>query len=154
MKKPVIIGIDFGKNVGISILDFEGNILHLATLKDVKFGEIVSYLKNFGLPLIVSCDVPSSKQAKKLSSYFGAKLFIPKIPLSIKEKIKLTKEYYYEDLHQRDALASSLKAFKYYRKIIIKINEEIKENKEKAIIRFFKTFKNIKEVKKETESTQ
>lgn len=147
MKKLLIVGIDLGKNTGISILDFKGNLIHLSTLKYVNFNELIKYICNFGKPLLISSDIVYSRKIKKIAASFGAKVFFPDRPLTKKEKSKLTSDFYYEDIHQRDALAASLRAFKSYRKIIGKLMNEFGKDYEKALELFFKTNKNIKEIK-------
>jgi len=145
MKKPIIVGIDFGKNVGISILDIYGNVINLSTFKNISIKELVKFISEFGTVLIVASDSKNFEKLKKIASAFGSKIFLPEKQMSVIEKIKLTKNFYYEDLHQRDALASSIKALKKYRNLINKIKGKVKINYEKVFIEVFKKKKNIKE---------
>jgi len=108
----VIVGVDAGLNVAWAILDLSGNLLGLGSKKGLGRG-IIGEVKRYGEPLIVSTDVSKPPRlVRELATSFGAKLFLPKEDMRIKEKEVLTKGFVFGNRHERDALASALRAFK------------------------------------------
>ncbi len=124
----LIAGIDPGTTTGIAILNLNGKLLSLTSSKDMSLDKIIEYLISFGKVSLIAIDVPTSpKIISKLSAQLGSELYLPEEPLSIKEKIELTKEYKTTGAHQRDALASALNAFNHYKNKFRKI-ENINTN--------------------------
>lgn len=85
----------------------------------------------YGYPIVIGCDVVNPpKRIKYLATVFKAKLYMPVRVISEKEKTILAKNYKYTSSHERDALASGLKAYRKYENILRKldaqkVNEEI-----------------------------
>ena len=114
--KALIVGIDPGTTVGVAILNLEGEILDLSSFRSFSLDDIVEYILDFGIPMIMATDVSDVHHTvEKLSAAFGCKTFAPQRSLSVKEKNEMTKEYTFGNAHERDALASVLKARDYYR---------------------------------------
>lgn len=122
----MIIGIDPGITVGIAILDTKGKIIDITSKREAKRSEIVKHITKFGHPLIIASDVnPLPKMIVKLASSLGSKTFFPEVSLSNVEKTKIIKKYIkkIKSSHQKDALAASLKAFRSYHELFLKIEE-------------------------------
>jgi len=116
MVKNLIVGIDPGTTVGIAILDLKRDIVDISSSKNFSVDNIVEHLLKFGTPVIIATDVSNVHQTvEKVSSSFQCKTFAPATPLSIREKNEITKEYSVSNAHERDALASALKAYDHYR---------------------------------------
>jgi len=116
MVKNLIVGIDPGTTVGIAILDLKRDILNISSSKNFSVDNIVEHLSKFGTPIIIATDVSNVHQTvEKISSSFQCKTFAPAASLSIKEKNEITKEYSFNNAHERDALASALKAYDHYK---------------------------------------
>ncbi len=133
-KKLLIIGIDPGTTLGYAILDIDGNLLELKSSKHLDFSQLISKIIEKGKIILVGCDkknVPSF--VKNFAIKNGAKLIYPKTDLSVKEKKRLTYNFNPEDDHQRDALASSLYAFKEIKPLLKKIDSFIKKYKKEKI---------------------
>jgi len=108
----VIVGVDAGLNVAWAVLDLSGNLLGLGSKKGLGRG-IIGEVKKYGEPLIISTDVSKPpKLVKELATSFGARLSLPKEDMRVKEKETLTKGFVFGNRHERDALASALRAFK------------------------------------------
>ena len=114
--KLVIVGIDPGVTTGVAILDLEGRVLHLESLKAVDRGSIVEIISRYGKPIIVAVDVSDIPESvKKLASQLGATLYTPPHDLSVAEKMGLVERIpsrvEVRDSHERDALAAAYKAY-------------------------------------------
>ena len=128
MVKNLIVGIDPGTTVGIAIMDLEGEIMNVSSFKNFSVDNIVEFLSKFGIPVIIATDVHNIHQTvDKVSSSFQCKVFSPSVSLSIKEKNELTKEYPVKNAHERDALASAIKAFDHYRAKFENIDARLEE---------------------------
>lgn len=117
--RPILVGLDPGPHVGISIIDLYGNPVYFESKKSVDREEIVSTILQYGKPILISTDVnPLPESVKKIASKLGAKIFVPEKSLSVDEKSKIVSEYIskygisIEDAHVRDSLASVLKVYK------------------------------------------
>lgn len=98
--------------------------------RNAKKSDIIKHISKFGKPVIIASDVnPLPKKIKKLASALGSKVFYPEISLSNVEKAKIIKEYIDEikGSHQKDALAASLKAFRRYHELFLRIDEILKK---------------------------
>ncbi|OYT42607.1 MAG: hypothetical protein B6U78_00715 [Candidatus Aenigmarchaeota archaeon ex4484_224] len=130
-EKPIIVGVDVGITTAIAILDIEGNFVNVISKRNWKRSEILNYISKFGKPIIIATDVKHSpKTIQYIAKNFGASLFIPKEDLKRIEKNYLVKKFGFENfvknVHEIDALASSLKAYKKFRKIFDKIRKTLK----------------------------
>lgn len=120
-----IVGFDPGVTSGVAVLSLEGETIFLGSFRNSRLEEIVEKISNIAQPLIVATDVsPPSNSASRLARMFGATLYYPTISMTVAEKQSMTSGAGVEDLHQRDALASALAAYKTYRPMIEKIRQK------------------------------
>ncbi|MEA1994178.1 MAG: DUF460 domain-containing protein [Euryarchaeota archaeon] len=138
MVKNLIVGVDPGTTVGIAILNLEGSIVDISSYKNFSVNDIVEYLLRFGMPVILATDVSDMHQTvEKVASSFECRTFTPQSSLSIKEKNELTREYSLHNDHERDALASALKAYAHYKTKFENIDARLEkygaENLSKAV---------------------
>ncbi len=128
MTKPIIVGYDPGTTAALAIVDTGKNVLYLKSKKDFKTKELVMKITEKGSPIIIAGDKsPLPKSVGKLASSLGCKTFEPGEDLSNLEKYNLVRDYItkIEDDHQRDALASALKAHRNYSKLFKKTDKTI-----------------------------
>jgi len=126
VKRPTIVGYDPGTTAALAIIDTKGEILFLKSKRGYKKNEIINAITERGKPLIVAGDrFPLSKKVEKLASTLGCRTFHPEQSLSVVEKNELTHEFSEElkDKHEKDALASALRAFKFYSRLFRKAAE-------------------------------
>ncbi|AAY80167.1 DUF460 domain-containing protein [Sulfolobus acidocaldarius] len=116
--KPVIVGVDPGIEVGISIIDIYSNPIYLDSKRNIDREEIIEIIKKYGKPVLIATDVnPASDTVKKISAQLRCRLFIPQNSLSIDEKTELVSRFSenhgikINDPHVRDSLAAALKAY-------------------------------------------
>ena len=114
MLKPLIVGLDIGTTTGISIHDLKKNLFYLKSRRHFSTSNIIKQIMVFGNPLIIATDkqnVPN--KIRKIASSFNAKLFSPDHDLTVEEKERIVNISMKDD-HERDSLAASLFAFKFY----------------------------------------
>lgn len=113
--KPLLIGVDTGITTAIAVLDLEKNILSLKSDRNFSTSDIIKYISKIGKPLIISTDKKRPPiMIAKLASSYNSKLFVPNHDLSIEEKDKLTTGFKTDNIHEKDALAAALFAYKFY----------------------------------------
>jgi uncharacterized protein len=114
MPKPVVVGLDIGTTSAISIHDLKKNLLYLKSRRHLSTSNIIRQITIYGTPLIVATDKKEVPQKiRKIAAAFNAKIFSPDHDLTIEEK-ECAVNISMKDSHERDALASSLFAFKSY----------------------------------------
>jgi hypothetical protein len=140
MVKVFIAGIDPGTTVGIAILDLHGEIRDISSFRNFSADDIVDHLLNFGIPIIIATDVHDVHHTvEKISAAFGCKTFAPSTSLSVKEKNEITKEYTFANAHERDALASVLKAYDHYKTKFENIDARLEDRGAKNLSSAVKT---------------
>ena len=100
------------------MLDLKGNVVHLSTLRNPRKYDIIDEILKHGHPSIFATDVsrvPSSVRA--IASSFGCRVVHPEKDMPVEEKEELIRELPVKPttLHERDALASAVFAFKKFR---------------------------------------
>ncbi len=143
-RKDIIVGIDPGTTKGYALLDLDGNLLKLNSLKHTSHETLLREITSVGNPVIISTDViPAPKLVRKIASATGARIIHPEVSLGKKRKRKLTSSYGMElkkeslDKHKLDALAAANYAFKKIRgkleRIKIVLNQQNKSYLEKNV---------------------
>jgi predicted RNase H-like nuclease (RuvC/YqgF family) len=120
VNRPLIVGFDPGTTAGLAIIDTKGEILFIKSKRGFKKSEIIEEITSRGKPLIISGDrCPLPKSVEKLASTLGCRSYYPIKSLTNFEKTELVKEFEerLENDHEKDALASALKAFQSYSRL-------------------------------------
>ncbi|BFH73257.1 DUF460 domain-containing protein [Sulfurisphaera javensis] len=117
-KKPVIVGIDPGIEVGISIIDLYGNPVYLDRKRNIDREEIINIIRLNGKPVLIATDVnPVPDTVRKIAAQLKCKIYEPDRPLYIDEKMELVSKFSelhgikIDDPHIRDSLSAALKAY-------------------------------------------
>ncbi len=112
----LIAGIDPGTTTAVAALDLDGNLLHLASSRQMNMGDVVESLFRVGKPLIIASDVQEMPYSvEKIRRAFSAVAYTPKQDVSVETKIELTTSFAYGNDHERDALSAALDAYRQYR---------------------------------------
>jgi hypothetical protein len=114
-----IVGIDPGTTIGVAIIDLDGKPVEVFSSKNYSIADTITRIISRGKPLIVASDVtPTPSMVKKIGGLFSSFVHELDGSLSTDEKIALTKGegYEYKNVHERDALAACISAFKRYKK--------------------------------------
>ncbi len=139
IKKLFILGIDPGTTLGYALVDLDGNLIELKSVKGLSLDFLCSRLVKKGKVVVISVDVKNAPSfASKLSARLGARLIVPDGDLLIKDKLKLIKDFKVTNKHQRDALASALFAFKSIRSLLNKIDRHLKKRGKKELSDYVK----------------
>jgi len=112
----LIVGIDPGTTTAVAALDLDGNLLHLASSRQMDMSAVTESLYKAGKPLIIASDVQDMPYSvEKIRRAFAALSFTPKQDMSVDAKMELTAPFAYANDHERDALAAALEAYRQYR---------------------------------------
>jgi len=112
----LIVGIDPGTTTAVAALDLDGNLLHLASSRQMNMGDVVESLYRVGKPIIIASDVQEMPYSvEKIRRAFSAVAYTPKQDVSVETKIELTTAFPYGNDHERDALSAALDAYRQYR---------------------------------------
>jgi predicted RNase H-like nuclease (RuvC/YqgF family) len=130
----VIVGVDPGIETGLAIVDLDLNPLLVLSSKNLDREEILQIVRKYGIPIIVSTDKnPPPEIIGKLAASLNAVLYYPSKTLSTAEKDSLVYEYVevhklsLKTTHERDALASCLKAYKEYEEKFLQLTSKLNE---------------------------
>ena len=117
-KRPIIVGIDPGIEVGISIIDVYGNPVFFYSKKNMDREEIINVITQNGKPVLIATDVnPVPDTVRKIAAQIKCKIYEPERPLYIDEKIQLVQRFSekfglkIDNPHIRDSLSAALKAY-------------------------------------------
>lgn len=114
-----IIGFDPGVTSGLAVINLSGEVQFLGSFRDTRPEDIAKKVIEIAIPLVVAGDVyPAPGSVSDLARLLGAVLFSPTISLTVQEKQTLTANHTLGDVHQRDALAAALTAYRAYRPVI------------------------------------
>jgi len=109
----VIVGLDPGTTVGLSVLDLNGNLLHTASVRAQSPAEVIAEISRIGKPVVVATDKAEMPAGvEKIRRAFAAVPWTPKKDILIKEKYAAAEGYAFADDHQRDSLAAAVLAFR------------------------------------------
>ncbi len=112
----LIVGIDPGTTTAVAALDLDGNLLHLASSRQMNMADVIESLYKVGKPLIIATDVQEMPYSvEKIRRAFSAIAFVPKQDVSVDTKVELTAPFPYANDHERDALSAALDAYRQYR---------------------------------------
>jgi len=112
----LIVGIDPGTTTAVAALDLDGNLMHIASSRQMNMGDVVESLYRVGKPLIIASDVQEMPYSvEKVRRAFSAVAYTPKQDVSVETKIELTSAFSYTNDHERDALSAALDAYRQYR---------------------------------------
>ena len=115
-RKYAFVGIDPGTTIGVAMLDLDGNPIDVFSSKNYSVADTIRLIISHGKPIVVASDVtPTPAMVKKISTIFASNVHELKESLSIEEKLALTKGYEYKNVHERDALAACVNAFRRYK---------------------------------------
>ncbi len=112
----LIVGIDPGTTTAVAALDLDGNLLHLASSRQMDMSAVTESLYKVGKPLIIASDVREMPYSvEKIRRAFSAIPFSPKQDMSVDGKMEMAAPFPYGNDHERDALSAALEAYRQYR---------------------------------------
>jgi predicted RNase H-like nuclease (RuvC/YqgF family) len=130
--RPLIVGVDPGVTTGVALIDLDGRVLHVASIKSADRGSLVELISRYGKPIIVAVDVSEVPESvKKLAAQLGASVYTPPHDLTSIEKRDLIERFAsgveLGDSHERDALAAAYKAYLSLREKLDSVEEKLRD---------------------------
>jgi hypothetical protein len=112
----LIVGIDPGTTTAVAALDLDGNILSLASSRQMAMSDVIEAIYRVGKPLVIASDVHEMPfSVEKIRRAFSGIAFSPRQDMSVETKHELTAPFQYQNDHERDALAAAMEAFRSYK---------------------------------------
>lgn len=139
MPKPIIVGYDPGMTTAFAALDLKGNLLATQAQKEWASSAIAQAIRESGHPLIIAVDKrQASDSAEKFAARFGCKLWTPDSDLKVEDKYEAVKKLIAEEMkrkgeketpglsvHEKDALAAAIFAYKAFAGQFSKIDDTL-----------------------------
>ena len=114
--RSLIVGIDPGTTTAIAALDLDGNLLYLASSRQMAMSDVIEAIYRVGKPLVIASDVHEMPfSVEKIRRAFSGIAYTPRQDMSVETKHELTAPFQYQNDHERDALAAAMDAFRSYR---------------------------------------
>ena len=133
----------------MAIFDTGGELLRLISRRNARMSEIISEIIHHGHPLIIGSDVKKvPDRIRSIARNTDAKLYCPDRVITELEKTALCSGYRYRNTHERDALASGIKAYRKYENVLRKLSSR---GVEPRFIREVFKGKSLARVRKENE---
>jgi len=123
----LILGVDPGVVTGLAILTLDGEVLDTVARRSFSRGDVMRYVQQWGVPVIVATDVAEAPEfVKRLAAMSGAVLYTPSRDLSSEEKAQILDKVGWQvrTSHERDALAAAYRAYLEYKPKFEKIEKE------------------------------
>ncbi|MDH7594097.1 MAG: DUF460 domain-containing protein [Methanomicrobiales archaeon] len=112
----LIVGLDPGTTTAYAALHLDGQVAGIGSSRQASMSTTIETLLRLGKPLVIASDVSEMPfSVEKIRRAFKAIAYTPKQDRSVEEKQELTAGYSYANVHERDALAAALDAYRYYR---------------------------------------
>ncbi|USZ67111.1 DUF460 domain-containing protein [Halorussus salilacus] len=108
----VLVGIDPGTTTAVAVADLDGTVLDVWSTRTADTAEVIEWIIERGRPVVVAADVePMPETVEKIRRSFDAAGWIPSSDLPVDDKLHRTREFDYDNDHERDAMAAALCAF-------------------------------------------
>jgi hypothetical protein len=112
----LVVGIDPGTTTAIAALDLDGKVVHLSSSRQRPMSEVIKALYRAGKPLVIASDVREMPfSVERIRRAFSAVGYTPREDRSVEEKADMVAGFQYGNIHERDALAAAIDAFRHYR---------------------------------------
>lgn len=137
-----IVGFDPGTTAGLAVLNLNGEVLLLKSLRHWSKSSIIMEMVSTGTPVLIATDKSEPPKAvKELAQSLNLTIFQIEKEESLEDKKKMVEEYAFkkglkiEDEHQASALYAALKAFNSFKNEFMNI--------ELNVVKKIEDFKNI-----------
>ena len=138
--RRLIVGIDPGLTIGLSIMDLNGRILKVNSYREASRGQIIREITNYGKPSLICVDVyPYPAYVEKISAVLNSRLYTPRSVMTVSEKNEISRKLAMQqgvnvkNAHQRDSLASAYKGYAKFRSEFEKIERNYRDVYDKSL---------------------
>jgi len=137
MLKSLIVGIDPGTNLGLVVIDDNGNIIDKLSGKNIQNEDIIKYISNLKYVVLIATDKKEiPKTILDIASKLNIGVYNPKEDISLEIKNKYYKDEnlknIFENNHEFDAYISAIEALKKLKEIFKKA-KKVSESQEEYI---------------------
>jgi hypothetical protein len=137
MLKSLIVGIDPGTNLGLVVIDDNGNIIDKLSGKNIQNKDIVKYISDLKYVVLIATDKKEiPKTILDIASKLNIGVYSPKEDISLEIKNKYYKDdnlkKIFENNHEFDAYISAIEALKKLKEIFEKA-KRFSENQDEYI---------------------
>jgi hypothetical protein len=125
MLKSLIVGIDPGTNLGLAVIDDNGNIIDKLSGKNIQNEDIIKYISDLKYVVLIATDKKEiPKTILDIASKLNIGVYSPKEDISLETKSKYYKDEnlknIFENNHEFDAYISAIEALKKLKEIFEK----------------------------------
>ena len=138
--RRLIVGIDPGLTVGLSILDLNGRILKVESYREATRGQIIREITRHGKPTLICVDVyPYPSYVEKISATLNSRLYTPRSVMTVSEKNDIARKLAMQqgvlvkNAHQRDSLASAYRGYTKHKSEFEKIDKKYFNDYDKSL---------------------
>ncbi len=138
--RRLIVGIDPGLTIGLSIMDLNGRILKINSYREASRGQIIREITYYGKPSLICVDVyPYPAYVEKISAALNSRLYTPRSVMTVSEKNEISRKLAMQqginvkNAHQRDSLASAYKGYAKFRSEFERIERNYRDVYDKSI---------------------
>jgi predicted RNase H-like nuclease (RuvC/YqgF family) len=137
MLKSLIVGIDPGTNLGLAVIDDNGNIIDKLSGKNIQNEDIIKYISDLKYVVLIATDKKEiPKTILDIASKLNIGIYSPKEDISLEIKNKYYKDEnlknIFENNHEFDAYISAIEALKKLKEIFEKARR-FSENQDEYI---------------------
>jgi hypothetical protein len=138
MPRPIIVGYDPGMTTAFAALDLKGNLLAAQGQREWAGSAVAQAIREAGHPLIIAVDKrQASDSAEKFAARFGCSIWSPDKDLGVAEKADAVKQFVAEEakksgkdapsysIHEKDAMAAAIFAYKAFAGQFSKIDDTL-----------------------------
>ena len=129
--RRLIVGLDPGLTVGLSIMDLNGRILKVDSYREASRGQIIREITQLGKPTLICVDVyPFPAYVEKVAAALNARTYTPRSVMTVSEKNEISRKLAMQqgilvkNAHQRDSLASAYKGYTKFKKEFERIDKK------------------------------
>jgi len=137
MLKSLIVGIDPGTNLGLAVIDDNGNIIDKLSGKNIQNEDIIKYISDLKYVVLIATDKKEiPKTILDIASKLNIGVYSPKEDISLEIKNKYYQDEnlknIFENNHEFDAYISAIEALKKLKEIFEKA-KRFSENQDEYI---------------------
>jgi predicted RNase H-like nuclease (RuvC/YqgF family) len=137
MLKSLIVGIDPGTNLGLAVIDDNGNVIDKLSGKNIQNEDIIKYISDLKYAVLIATDKKEiPKTILDIASKLNIGVYSPKEDISLEIKNKYYQDEnlknIFENNHEFDAYISAIEALKKLKEIFEKA-KRFSENQDEYI---------------------
>ncbi|MHA1464298.1 MAG: DUF460 domain-containing protein [Candidatus Heimdallarchaeaceae archaeon] len=138
--RRLIVGLDPGLTIGLSIMDLNGKILKIVSYREASRGQIIREITKYGKPTLICVDVyPYPAYVEKVAAALNSRTYTPRSVMTVSEKNEISRKLAMQhgvlvkNAHQRDSLASAYKGYTKFKNEFEKIERKYYDHFDRSI---------------------